>query len=152
MTFPSEKGIGLGLIIWLFGLLPLIGIGIFTIYDIITDTASVGEEVVLLGVAVLSFGFSVFIIWSWFDTSYTITEENLLIKHGPFRKIIPLRDITYAGKSNSVYSGPALSMKRIDITYNKMGYTVISPVDRDRFLKSLKEKCPQARIDPGVRR
>jgi len=67
---------------------------------------------------------------------YTLTDECLKIKCGVMEDEIPLKKIRKAEKSGSVWSAPALSLRRVKITLEE-GCRVISPKDRDEFIAEL---------------
>jgi hypothetical protein len=140
MKFPSAKDWWLTLIVW-GAMIAAIGSGIFSI----TQESLPTSEIVMTSLATI--GIPIFVIWLWFSTYYVIDEKNLLIKYGPFRKTVPLHTITSVRKTNNPLSSPALSLKRLEILYGKYDTALISPKDRDEFIKILAEKCPQMRED-----
>jgi hypothetical protein len=140
MKFPSAKDWWLTLIVW-GAMIAAIGSGIFSI----TQESLPTSEIVMTSLATI--GIPIFVIWLWFSTYYVIDEKNLLIKYGPFRKTVPLHTITSVRKTNNPLSSPALSLKRLEILYGKYDTALISPKDRDEFIKILAEKCPQMRVD-----
>jgi hypothetical protein len=146
VKFPSEKGLVLSIIYW-------VSIGLFLLLLLllfILALPTVTNMLEMLGfilVTLLTLGLFVFITWSWFSTYYVLGDEALTIVHGPFRKSIPYVSIHSYRKSYVLYAGPALSFRRIEINYNSMGFTVISPENQALFLSKLNEKCPHARFD-----
>ncbi len=70
----------------------------------------------------------------------------MIIKYGPFKKVIPLNLIKSVKKTTNTLSGPALSLKRIEIVYGQYDFVLISPKDRDEFMRVLSKYCPQAEI------
>jgi hypothetical protein len=140
MKFPSAKDWWLTLIVW-GAMIAAIGSGIFSI----TQESLPTSEIVMTSLATI--GIPIFVIWLWFSTYYVIDEKNLLIEYGPFRKTVPLHTITSVRKTNNPLSSPALSLKRLEILYGKYDTALISPKDRDEFIKILAEKCPQMRVD-----
>src|ERR1700760_4188123 len=50
-------------------------------------------------------------------TDYTFTEGVLLIRCGPIRWRIPIGSISDAAPTRSPFSGPALSMDRVQLSY-----------------------------------
>ena len=67
---------------------------------------------------------------------YTLSDDSLNIKSGMLEDVVPLWKIRGAEKSNSVWSAPALSLRRVKITLDD-GSRVISPKDRDGFIADL---------------
>ncbi len=102
-------------------------------------------------VAPIVFGFAIgLVVWIYADTSYRITDTDLLVRSGPLRVSVPLAQIRRVTRTRSVLSAPALSMNRLEITYAKAGVVVISPKDDAGFLAALKERAPGAEL-PGSR-
>lgn len=138
MKFTSKRDVWLGLI--LFG---SIGYGTFlSISAFISNESSIGESIfaIFLNLVII-----LFICWLWFSTYYVLDDKELVIRCGPINRRIPYREITSAHKTWNPLSSPALSLKRINIKY-QFGMALISPKDRDKFLRLLKERCPHADI------
>jgi hypothetical protein len=75
---------------------------------------------------------------------YTLTDESLKIKSGMLEDEVPLRKIRGAEKSSSMWSAPALSLRRIKITLED-GSRSISPKDRDGFIIDLEARLANAK-------
>jgi hypothetical protein len=75
---------------------------------------------------------------------YTLTDESLKIKSGMLEDEVPLRKIRGAEKSRSMWSAPALSLRRIKITLED-GSRSISPKDRDGFIIDLEARLANAK-------
>ncbi|MEI2406308.1 PH domain-containing protein [Niallia taxi] len=136
MKFNSKKDWWLTLIIW-GGALFAIGSGIYGLVEKPAD---------LLIILLVIFGaimVPLFMLWMWFTTYYILNEENLIIKYGPFKSTIPLQSINTVKKTNNPLSSPALSLKRVEIFYDKYNSVFISPVDRDEFIALLCKRFPQ---------
>lgn len=136
MKFNSKKDWWLTLIIW-GGALFAIGSGIYGLVEKPAD---------LLIILLVIFGaimVPLFMLWMWFTTYYILNEESLIIKYGPFKSTIPLQSINTVKKTNNPLSSPALSLKRVEIFYDKFNSVFISPVDRDEFIALLCKRCPQ---------
>lgn len=71
---------------------------------------------------------------------YTLTGETLHIRCGIFKEEIPLSRIRGAEKSGSLWSAPALSVKRVKIRLDD-GFRLISPKDRDGFIAEINARC-----------
>lgn len=76
-------------------------------------------------------------LWLLFSTHYTVSQETLTIRSGPFRWVVPLDDIQLVAPSRSVLSSPALSLDRLGISYGKGKKILVSPADRDGFLRAI---------------
>lgn len=131
--FPSKRDTWLGVIIWLplGGVLPLM---------LLTTPK---EMLVLLLIIVPTYAF---VGWIWFQTGYTIMNDMLFIRCGPFRWRIPWQDIKRIRSSRSPLSSAALSFDRLEIRYQKFNVVHISPDDQERFINIVQERAPQADI------
>jgi membrane protein YdbS with pleckstrin-like domain len=139
MKFPSKKDWWLTIIIW-GAMLFAMGSGI---YSLIFEESNFIDFVIVLILAVM---LPVFLLWMWLTTYYVLDESNLVIKYGPFKKIIPLNTIKSVKMTMNPLSSPALSLKRLEIIYGQYNMVLISPKDRDEFMKILSKHCPQAEI------
>ncbi|MBH0155419.1 PH domain-containing protein [Fictibacillus sp. 5RED26] len=138
MKYPSKKDWWLGLI--------LFGAIVYGAY--ISTYALLSEKADLLGIMItiiINLSLISFISWLWFTTYYVLEEKELIIRCGPINKRIPYREISSAHKTLNPISSPALSLKRINITY-QFGMALISPKNRDEFLQELSKRCPNATI------
>lgn len=76
-------------------------------------------------------------LWVMLSTRYTLTVSELRIASGPFRWRIPLRQIWSVTPTRSLLSSPALSLDRLRIDYGHDNWIMLSPRDKERFLKEL---------------
>lgn len=134
MKFPSNKDLLFTIIVW-GSMLFSLGSGLYFLY--------LGK--INFGVFV-SLVIPIFILWIWLTTYYVLDDSNLVIRYGPFKKIIPLNLIKSVKKTINPLASPALSLKRLEITYGQYNNVLISPKNREEFMKILKERCPQAEI------
>ena len=139
MKFKSKKDWWLTAIVW-GSMLFAIGSGVFALT---TERPSIGEFLIVF---LLSIILPIFLLWMWLTTYYVLDEHNLIIKYGPFQKIIPLHTIRSVKKTTNPLSSPALSLKRLEISYGKYDSVLISPKDRDEFINILAERCPQIKL------
>ncbi len=80
----------------------------------------------------------VFIINLFTTTDYTIKGENLYVRSGIFfKKTISIQSIRKIEESGSILSGPALSLDRLEIFYNKFDSVLVSPKNKDEFIAHL---------------
>ncbi len=86
-----------------------------------------------------------FILDTLFNTSYTISGSELIVKSSVFMKSsIDIKSIRSIVRTNSILSAPALSLDRICIKYNQYDEIIISPKDLEGFinrLKNVNENC-----------
>ena len=99
-----------------------------------------------LSILALSLGL---LAWIFLDTGYRITGEALLVRSGPLRMTVPLPDLRTARRTRSILSAPALSLRRLELTYGSGKVVVISPLDETGFLTALKARAPQLELKPG---
>ena len=79
-----------------------------------------------------------------FPCQYTLEDKSLLAQSGILKWRIPYAEIQTVELSNSILSGPALSLQRIEVQYDR-GRILISPNERDLFLKELRKKVSMAK-------
>jgi membrane protein YdbS with pleckstrin-like domain len=77
---------------------------------------------------------------------YTLTTDSLNIRCGLLFRSVPLARIVKIEPSSSWESAPALSLRRVKITLDQ-GYRIISPVDRDLFMKELADAVQRQRSE-----
>ncbi len=136
MYFPSKRDWWLGLLIWglvLLGAVPAL--------------LKPGRGQFIIMVAVI-----LFVGWIWFWTGYEISDDELKIRCGPFRQRIPLQEIKEIKKTRSPFSAPACSLDRMEIKYGKSKRVMISPADKEGFIKLLVGKSPQFNLDEELRK
>lgn len=139
MKFKSRKDWWLTLIVWL-AMMVALGSGL---YELIYRTPSFPE---FLAALFLSVFLPLFILWMWLTTYYVINENHLVIRFDPFKKMVPLESIKSVKKTMNPISSPALSLKRIEIVYDQYNTVLISPIDRDEFIKVLLKQCKDIKI------
>ena len=79
-----------------------------------------------------------------FPCQYTLEDKSLLAQSGILKWRIPYAEIQTVELSNSILSGPALSLQKIEVQYDR-GRILISPNERDLFLKELRKKVSMAK-------
>ena len=77
------------------------------------------------------------LIWFLYTTDYTLTPDMLIVRCGPFKRKIPRDQIHSISPTRSLLSSPALSLDRLAIRWGKHGYTMISPLEKEAFLREL---------------
>jgi hypothetical protein len=106
-----------------------------------------GKGQLIIMVAVI-----LFIGWIWFGTGYEILENELKIRCGPFRQRIPIREIKEIKRTRSPLSSPACSLDRMEIKYGKSKRVMISPADKENFIRMIMERSPSIHLDEDLRR
>jgi Bacterial PH domain len=97
----------------------------------------------LLPLAIITILVAVVVVWTLLSTYYELTGELLVAHCGPFSWRIPLKDISSVRESQSVRSGPALSMDRLEVVWGGGRVLLISPADKAAFLAALHTRAPQ---------
>jgi hypothetical protein len=136
MYFPSKRDFWLGLLIW--GLMLL---------GAVPALLKPGKGQFIIMIAVI-----LFIGWIWFGTGYGISDVELKIRCGPFRQTIPLQEIKEVKRTRSPLSSPACSLDRMEIKYGKSKRVMISPADKENFIKTIIEKSPSIQLDEELRK
>ncbi|HEK9103271.1 PH domain-containing protein [Bacillus pfraonensis] len=91
---------------------------------------------------------AVLLIWSWFTTGYRIKDEQLIIRYGPRKKRISIKDIRKISKTKNPLAAPALSFDRLEILYGSQFETeLVSPKDEQQFVCVLKNIHPQIEVE-----
>lgn len=131
--YPSRVDSWLAIVM---GGVPLIviAVGVFTL------TTSVGAGIVAIITGLVVGGV---IAALSIPCVYTLTDDSLKIRSGLLEDEVPLRKIRGAEKSGSLWSAPALSLRRVKVTLED-GVRVISPQDRDGFIADLDTRLRQA--------
>lgn len=76
-------------------------------------------------------------VWLFTSTYYKIGTELLQVRCGPFKFDIQLAEITSITPSRSLLSSPALSLDRLRIDYGEGKSLMISPCNKEQFLKDI---------------
>lgn len=98
----------------------------------------------LMAVCLLISGF---ILVLFTTTRYIVDDEAVLVRSGPLKWRIPLRDITEVRPTMNPLSSPALSLHRLDVRYGGSKSLLISPKDRPGFLAELAAREPGLTIE-----
>jgi hypothetical protein len=92
-------------------------------------------------------------LWGCYRIRYDVTAADLIVRFGPFRSTIPLTDITEVFPTNNPLSAPAPSLDRLRVDYRKkngkMWFVLISPRDKEGFVRDLAGAAPQLRSVGG---
>ncbi len=76
-------------------------------------------------------------LWLLRATHYRLDDRELLIVSGPFRWRIAVVSIANVVPTRSALSSPALSLDRLRIDYGQGRSIMVSPLERERFLRDL---------------
>jgi glucan phosphoethanolaminetransferase (alkaline phosphatase superfamily) len=106
------------------------------VFGIILTIFAFDENWIIFSILVLVI---IFIAHMFATTFYVVNDEKVIIKSGFFFNLsIKIKDIKRISKSNNIISSPALSFNRLEILYNKFDTILISPKDKEGFIKALK--------------
>lgn len=91
---------------------------------------------------------SAFILHMFATTYYVIESECLKLYCGfLYRKTLPINSISRIVESTSLINGPATSFRRLEIFYNRFDSVLVSPANKEAFLKELISLNPAIDID-----
>lgn len=76
-------------------------------------------------------------VWLFVGTHYTVNKDLLTIASGPLRRKVHLDQITSVEATRSALSSPALSLDRLRIRYGNNRHIMISPADKQGFLRAI---------------
>ena len=100
-------------------------------------TFSAGSPVAWL-VAAVTVGVGVGLpLWLLLSTRYTLEPRRLVVQSGPFKWHIAVADITSITPSSNPLSSPALSLDRLRIDYGRSSSLMISPRNKDQFVRDI---------------
>jgi hypothetical protein len=89
------------------------------------------------------------ILWGLYKIRYEVTSSELIVRFGPFCSRLPLNAIVEVFPTHNPLSAPAPSLDRLRINYRrkngKMWFALISPKDREGFVRDLASAAPQLR-------
>ncbi len=107
---------------------------------------------VILLQGTLLLGLGIFTLSLLTNTYYTISNESIFVRTGPFRWIIPMEEINLIEPSRKAWSSAALSLDRLYIEYGGGNDSAnsgiyISPVDKARFMRDAAERDPNLEYD-----
>jgi hypothetical protein len=132
LVFNSKIDIWMGAI---FALLPII-----MIIGAIKEPDFVALIVTVLMIILLAVLF--------FGTKYVIADDELIIYGGIYKKKIAIHQITSLRPTKNPLSAPAMSLDRIEITFNPhMQIALVSPKDKGTFVKMLLEINPSIKLN-----
>lgn len=139
-VFKSKRDTWIVALIWAGALISVFGA--LTQFTSAASLLTRAAMLVFLGSA------AAFMLWVLYGTDYTLTNENLLIRCGPFRYRVALPTIDSVSPSRSPLSSPACSLDRLLIKWNDGRKRIlVSPSGKTDFLRALDSLCPQLRLD-----
>ena len=100
------------------------------------------EDGLIVGLAI-GIPMAIFVLLLWINTKYYIRDDQLVIKGVLKDTLIPIESITSVKTTRNPLSAPALSMDRLEINYGRYEFTLISPLEKERFVEELLKVNPQ---------
>ena len=76
-------------------------------------------------------------LWLLLSTHYTLGHGQLVVRSGPFKWRIPVAEITSITPTSNLLSSPALSLDRLRIDYGVGKSVMISPRNKEKFVKDI---------------
>jgi len=134
-TFPTKVDAWLAALVAAALLIPL---ELMVVLAIFAPDELAGSVPILVASLLFSGGMVFLVAW---PVHYTVTDEDLLIRFGIFKRRVPLPTIIGISQSRDPTSSPAWSLDRLRIEYltpaNKTRSVLISPADKAGFLAAL---------------
>ena len=130
MVFRSKVDAWL---LWLVRLTMLVSLAL-AIATAVSQGAN-GAALTASGVVLFAYAF---VEWIFQSTYYSVDQDYLRIRSGPFRWRVPIAEIESIAPSNSFLSSPALSLDRLRVNYRGGRWILVSPSDRDWFINALR--------------
>jgi len=78
-----------------------------------------------------------------YPCEYTLTETQLVVRSGLVRRRIAYRNITAVEPSRSLWAAPALSLRRVKVSFSGR-FQLVSPRERERFIDDLQRRVSAA--------
>ncbi len=109
-------------------------IGIILILSILRYFNGYGFSIPVL---MLTFFLTMMVVWMWLVSSYTIENQVLIIKNGPFTQEVKIDEITKIKSTKpSIFKG-SLAKYKLTISYRKNRSLNVFPIDKADFIKLL---------------
>ena len=109
-------------------------IGVIIILNLLRYVNGYGFSIPVLA---LTLFLTIMVVWMWLVSSYTIDNQVLIIKNGPFSQQINISEITkIKGGTSSILKGK-MSNYKLKITHRKNRNLNVFPIDKEEFIKSL---------------
>ena len=79
-------------------------------------------------------------LWFLYTPQYLVEDEVLKIQSGPLKWTIPITSISQVVETSNPRSSPALSLRRLKITYGESKTIMVSPKDHEGFLEAIGQR------------
>lgn len=99
--------------------------------------SGLSQWLVLVPIIIMGVGLP---LWLLLTTRYILETDTLRVQSGPFRWKVFLREITGITLTRNPLSSPALSLDRLRIDYGSGRSIMISPREKEAFIRELEAK------------
>ena len=144
--FICKKDLSFGIFLVISG---LVIIGVSIVLPFLTDdNYSLSKLIITTLIITQVFGLY---FWLWFGTNYSIDNDKLIVRFGPFIWRVAIKEITLIRLNQKTIGGiwkPTLSWNCIEIKYKKDSSISLSPVDESEFLDRLLNVNDKIKIKP----
>jgi membrane protein YdbS with pleckstrin-like domain len=130
-TFPSRIDT------WLVGVIVVAALGAVAACAVLLTASVPRGWMVATSLLLTTVGLPV---WLLTTTRYQFQGEELLIRSGPFKWSVPIRQVKTVSDTRNPMSSPALSLDRLLIEYGQGKSIMVSPQDRQGFLAELNSR------------
>ena len=133
-TYRSKRDAWIFILVWA-GML----VGMFGAAVQFRGDAPLLQRLLILGLSVIVVAVVLSLLYG---ISYTLRDDELLIRCGPFKQRVPLAKIDRVRPSRNPLSSPAASLDRLLIKWDEERKRVlISPVDKMEFMNAIDRRC-----------
>jgi len=101
---------------------------------IVMGTENPADKMRVVGIML---GVLLLLVWLSLRTYYAVDDKTLRVVSGPFRWKIAIDEIKSVTPTRSLWSSPAMSLDRLRIVYGKNRRVMVSPADRQGFLRAI---------------
>lgn len=121
---------------WLIWFVRISMVGAAGLLLLISFVAEEGRSLVLVAAGFVLF---LYVLAEWLlrSTYYTVDQDFLRIRSGPFRSRVLIADIESVSRANGSIGKPALSKDPLEIRFNG-GQIYVSPREPDLFVETLR--------------
>ncbi|MFZ2491348.1 MAG: PH domain-containing protein [Thermoanaerobaculia bacterium] len=121
LHFEAKRDLWLSIVIWLATAMTLAA----AVDGYRTDRALFASLMVAVAAVVL---------WILYGTYYTVSQDRLVVRSGPFRWNVALESIVSIEPTRNPFSAPATSLDRLEIVYDRgRKRLLVSPARKDEF-------------------
>ncbi|HEU4988637.1 MAG TPA: PH domain-containing protein [Gemmatimonadaceae bacterium] len=87
--------------------------------------------------------------WSYRSTTYVLGADALVVRCAGMRWRVPYGEIRRVEYTSNPISSPALSLRRLAVSYGAAGWLLVSPTDRAAFVAALARRVPGLEVRGG---